>query len=387
MAALLRFKESASSVMAPCDGGRETEGNGEQQKGPIASTTPWPVLAKGWRLDPNEADACGWTGVTCNADQRVTGISFASNVTEAQRYAISGDIAELASCSELTTLDLSHTRAWGSLGSLGACTQLESIDLVRTRVDGRIEQLAPCRRLTHLDLYQDSFVEGDLDQLMRGCTRLQSLTLYGLPRITGRVDSVAAATRERLQYLRITSQHVTGDLQSLRVCSNLWHLTLGNTKVGGDIAALRSCTKLAVLHVGGSGAVQGSIEALGACPDLRDLRMGHTQVHGSIEALGACPDLQWLELPDTQVHGSIESLAQNTKLKKVYLRHTDVGGDTTGTCDRCTDFHVDACSQYACQGEGSTSIEPVAAMAGRTDAWCCVAPCATAAEYTPHVLA
>eukprot|EP01047_Picozoa_sp_COSAG01_P074023 COSAG01_NODE_12240_length_1775_cov_3.566702_2_plen_379_part_01 len=133
--------------------------------------------------------------------------------------------------------------------------------------------------------------------------------------------------------------------------------------------------------------VSGNLRELAACTALRYLDLSHTSVHGDIATLNNCTQLQALNLQHTHVYGSIEALAQNTKLSRVRLRYTDIGGDTTGTCDQCNVFEVDECSRYQCSYKAPLKLEPIAAMAGATDYWCCSLPCNTAQDYTRHMKA
>ena len=184
-------------------------------------------------------------------------------------------------------------------------------------------------------------------------------------------------------------------MQDLAVCTRLRVLNLGETEIGGTFEGLsKACSALTELRLPGTGGarntgdgVLGDITVLKVCKNLEVLDLSNTKAQGSIVKLTSCKRLTELNLQHTHVDGSIEALGKNRKLTTIRLRHTDVGGNTTGTCDQCKVFEVDECSAYTCQHLSSKPLQPVAAMAGKTDHWCCVPPCDNANQFTQHAKA
>ena len=65
---------------------------------------------------------------------------------------VTGDIAALAVCTQLTQLGLSRAQVTGDIAALAVCTQLTQLCLYRTQVTGDIAALAACTQLQVLDL-------------------------------------------------------------------------------------------------------------------------------------------------------------------------------------------------------------------------------------------
>ncbi|GAB3888943.1 beta strand repeat-containing protein [Spirosoma agri] len=116
---------------------------------------------------------CGWYGVTCDGNNRVTGINLIGNN-------LSGTLpASLSALSALTSLELgANTLTGGIPTGIGSLTNLQTLNLSRTQLGGSIPaSLGQLSQLQNL-LLNESGLTGTLPASLGNLTQLQNLQLY-----------------------------------------------------------------------------------------------------------------------------------------------------------------------------------------------------------------
>jgi Leucine-rich repeat (LRR) protein len=150
------------------------------------------------------------------------------------------DLAGLASCELLHTLQLMDCLELVDISALGSCRSLRRLDLCQTKV-ADLSALASCELLDFLSIYGGRAVV-DVSAL-GACRSLRSLNL------------------------RSTLVH---DVSALAKCENLYELNLQRTPVT-DVSALSACQSLRILDLAGSGVTD--ITPLLACKALTHLTL------------------------------------------------------------------------------------------------------------------
>jgi Leucine-rich repeat (LRR) protein len=184
-------------------------------------------------------------------------------------------ISVLASCTQLTRLDLKGCTHVRDISALASCTKLVSLDLTDTGMDD-ISPLAKCTALTslHTVTYTDA---GGFDiSPLASCTQLAELTIGSWV-----FDISVFASLTQLTRLDMTD-YVAEDLSPLSYLTQLTWLDLsgpsGIAHGSNDISALAKCTKLTSLNLEYSEV--DDISALASCTLLTSLNLDGTAYHG-----------------------------------------------------------------------------------------------------------
>ncbi|CAJ1336434.1 unnamed protein product [Effrenium voratum] len=227
------------------------------------------------------------------------------------------DIGKLPSLQYLT---LEGTKVAGDLASLATNSQLQRLDLRNTQLSGDISSLANNSRLWQLNL-RNTQVSGDISSLANN-SRLQWLYLSNT-RVSGDISSLA--NNSRLQGLYLSNTQLSGDISSLANNSQLQKLDLSNTQLFGDISSIANSSQLKWLYLSHT-QVSGDI-SLANSPQLQVLGLSNTQVSGDLRSLANNSQLQVLYLSNSQLSGDISSLQGHSNMKGLALSNTSVSGD------------------------------------------------------------
>ena len=119
-------------------------------------------------------------------------------------------------------------------------------------------------------------------------------------------------------------QEVNGSLSpNFTQLPDLQYLRLGSTKVSGDIEALKNLTELEFLSLERT-QVSGNLSALQNLRKLQRLFLDHTNVIGDIVALENLRKLEFLELANTNVIGDMSSLRSTSLGDKFHIDGTKI---------------------------------------------------------------
>jgi len=230
-----------------------------------------------------QQDPCRWMGIDCNrcevrsieSDQATGHLSSVKEMTKLDRLIlrgqVRGNIAELSKL-KLWILDLAHTRVVGDLTELSKLKGLEVLDLSQSQVVGNVSALCNLTKLTRLHLSQTQIV-GELGEV----SKLKEL---------GNLD--------------LSQTRVAGDVGELSKLRKLTDLQLSQTKVHGDITVITSMPYVIKVDLSGT-AVSGDLTNVKrGCLNLRELRLGDTQVWISPGAHASHLSKQTIWLPALQ---------------------------------------------------------------------------------------
>ena len=240
-----------------------------------------------------------WSGVTTNADGRVTGLAlFKNNLTGLLPDA-------LADLTYLRELWLYDNHLYGAIPAwLGDLAGLESLGLSNNNFRGPIP--AELGRLANLEGMglDGNELRGEIPTALGDLAHLEILALGG-NQLSG---SIPAAL---------------GDL------ANLQGLGLSHNQLSGEIpAALGSLSHLQQLYLTGN-QLSGPIPpAVGYLANLRELLLSQNRFRGPIPAaLGTLTSLRWLDLSHNQLQGPIPAtLGDLAKLETLDLSHNQLDG-------------------------------------------------------------
>ena len=160
---------------------------------------------------------------------------------------VSGDLAVLEKCNELTRLDLSGMNVTGDLKALENAVGLGDLGLSQTKVAGDLEALKTATKLQFLEL-SNAKVEGNIEALHM-LTKLRSLHLSNT-KVEGNIMALQKATELRVLYL--TNTTVEGNIGALQKATKLEVLNLESTNIYGDMASLRELKSLVVVKITGT---------------------------------------------------------------------------------------------------------------------------------------
>jgi hypothetical protein len=162
------------------------------------------INGTGWQLGDLglDCDYCNWTGVTCNADQRVTRLLLDDN-------GLSGTLHEnFSDLSELTVLNLQRANIGSSISEIEGLSGLET-----------------------LNLYQVNYA-GPFPAFLLGLNSLRELNL-AYNAITGQVPDFSGQSQIRRLYLDVNN--FTGPPPPLTNMNNLREISLQHNEFSGRI--------------------------------------------------------------------------------------------------------------------------------------------------------
>ena len=262
--------------------------------------------------DPNSSNywdtlqpVIDWPGVTVNTilgAPRVTEINLNSR-------GLTGDLAPLTNCDELTILRLYNNQLTALL-SLSGCTALEELNCNNNQLDS-LPSLAACTALKWLHCsknHLDSFPS------LAACTALEELNcnenhLDNLPSL----DSCTS-----LKDINCNENHLTS-LPSLSKCTSLVELRCFDNRIS-SLPTLDSCALLRVFHCG-----RNQINQLQSLDNLPLLRSLHCQ-QNNLDSLPSLDQLMYLEDLHCEFNQltSLPSLRNTIYFTDLHCQHNDL---------------------------------------------------------------
>ncbi|WOL00581.1 putative LRR receptor-like serine/threonine-protein kinase [Canna indica] len=320
----------------------------------------------------NESDStpCNWSCVTCNDDQRVTGINLAdSNIggelfskfsllTELTHLDLSSNTirgpipADINKCSKLKYLNLSSNIIDGELNLTGL-TNLVTLDLTVNRLNGSIRSSFPaiCAKLVTLNISTNSF-SGDIIGCFEECTELKYLDLSS-NHLTGQIwrgftslrvlvvsenylvgdfSSNTFASDCELEILDLSRNHFSRVFpDSIANCSKMTNLNLwGNKFTGAVPSGIGSLSELKVLYLGNNSFDRNIPNELLNCSKLILLDFSKNNFTGEVQKIfGQFRTLNYLIIHGNNYTGGIESsgILELPKLIRLDLSQNKFSGD------------------------------------------------------------
>ncbi|KAG8053313.1 hypothetical protein GUJ93_ZPchr0001g32003 [Zizania palustris] len=228
--------------------------------------------------NPADASPCRWTGVTCNANGRVTALNL-------QFVDLLGGVPD-------------------NLSAMGAT--LERLVLTGANLSGPIPtQLGDLPALTHLDL--------------------------SINALTGPIPASLCRPGSKLESLYINSNHLEGAIpDAIGNLTALRELIIYDNQLDGAIpASIGQMASLEVLRGGGNKNLQGALPPeIGNCSKLTMLGLAETSISGPLPAsLGQLKNLDTLAIYTALLSGSIPpELGQCSSLENIYLYENALSG-------------------------------------------------------------
>ncbi|XP_040382388.1 probable LRR receptor-like serine/threonine-protein kinase At1g74360 [Oryza brachyantha] len=297
------------------------------------------------RWSESDPSPCGWAGVTCDGDGRVTALNLSGSTISGGAFgnfsrltaltwldlsdnSIGGELpaGDLAQCRGLVHLNLSHNLIAGAL-DLSGLTGLRTLDVSGNRLEGGIAANFPaiCGDLAVLNVSSNRLA-GNVTALFDGCPKLEYIDLSsnnftgelwpGISRftqfnvaennLTGGVPATTFPGGCKLQSLDLSANHLLGGFpDSIASCSNLTYLSLWGNNFAGKIPA-----------------------GIGKLAGLETLILGKNRFDQRIPPeLTNCTSLQFLDISSNSFGGDMqEILSKFVTLKYLVLHHNNYTG-------------------------------------------------------------
>ncbi|XP_042501411.1 probable LRR receptor-like serine/threonine-protein kinase At1g74360 [Macadamia integrifolia] len=224
----------------------------------------------------NNSSPCYWPGISCSANERVTGINLSD-------YNISGKM----------------------FGNFSLITELSELDLSMNTIDGPIpDDFNRCKNLKYLNL-SHNILEGELN--LTGLINLATLDLT-VNRFYGEIRLNFPALCNNLVTLNISSNNFTGTIDDcFDECWKLQYLDLSANNFSGQIwSGFQRLQEFSVAENKLVGEISPSFFTNNCSLELLDLSENH--FHGSIpKEVSNCKSLYFLNLADNNLTGPTPS--------------------------------------------------------------------------------
>ncbi|KAL7143350.1 hypothetical protein ABFS83_08G185800 [Erythranthe nasuta] len=278
----------------------------------------------------NGTDCCEWIGVTCEDD--IGNISASKRVTmlRLSEKGLKGKVSKsLTKLDRLKSLDLSHNSLEGELPfELSNLKMLEILDFSHnTLVGPALVSIAGLKSIRSLNLSCNSF-NGNLS----GFGEFPNLVAFNISdnSFGGQISFEFCSFSKNIQVLDLSSNQLTGQLQSLENCStNLRQLHLDYNSLSGDLPeSLYSLSLLEQLSLSSnnfSGQINLKISKL---PNLKTLILCGNRFSGFLpNVFGNLTELEQLTAHSNSFSGPLpSSLSTCSHLRVLDLRNNSFSG-------------------------------------------------------------
>ncbi|XP_010246532.1 PREDICTED: receptor-like kinase TMK4 [Nelumbo nucifera] len=255
-------------------------------------------------------DPCKWTGVNCDANERITAISLASK-------SLTGTLpSDLNQLTQLKILALQNNHISGPLPSLANLTNLQEVYL-----DSNNFTSVPDSFLTGLDNLQILSISENSNlapwSIPLDLGKSASLvTLYASKsNVMGTIPDIFGSL-PNLQSVRLSYNNLTGSLPPSLNGSDVQNLWLNNQADGlsGTIDVLGTMAQLSQVWLHAN-KFSGPIPDLSKCTSLFDLQLRDNQFTGTIpETLMSLPNLLNVTLQNNKLQGPYPQFKSNVNV-------------------------------------------------------------------------
>ncbi|KAJ7525757.1 hypothetical protein O6H91_17G064800 [Diphasiastrum complanatum] len=305
-----------------------------------------------------DSSPCGWWGVSCSSQNRVTKLSLNGAQLEGSIPPEFGSLDalehlnlsstnltgfipfELGSCNSLKVLDLSNNDLIGEIPKeIGDLQKLEYLILHTNQLSGIIPpEIGNCISLQILELY-DNQLNGTFPVELSRLTSLEVLRAGGNTKLSGSIPPQLSHCKN-LTYLGLAITGLSGIIpSSLGELVYLETLTLYGTKLSGPIPPeIGNCTLIQQLSLYRNHLTGSIPPELGKLQRLTMLLLWQNQLTGSIPPeLSGCTSLQLLDLSMNYLSGEIpRELGQLQNLHNIYLSQNNLTGHIPSELGNCT---------------------------------------------------
>ncbi|XP_062189540.1 probable LRR receptor-like serine/threonine-protein kinase At1g74360 [Phragmites australis] len=290
----------------------------------------------------SDPSPCGWFGVGCDADRRVTSLDLSGSSISGPAF---GNFSRL---SALTSLDLSVNTISGA-GDISQCRGLVHLNLSHNLISGPLE-LPGLTRLRTLDVSWNRLEGGIAANFPAICTDLVMLNV-STNKLTGNITGLFDGCA-RLEYADLSSNNFTGELwpgvarfRQFNAAENnltgsvppdtfpdgckLESLDLSANQLTGSFPdSVAKCSNLTYLSLWGNGFAGVISAGIGELAGLETLILGKNQFDRRIPlALTNCTSLQFLDISSNMFGGNVQEIfGRFASLRYLVLHHNNYTG-------------------------------------------------------------
>ncbi|KAF7065109.1 hypothetical protein CFC21_071272 [Triticum aestivum] len=262
-----------------------------------------------------------------------------------------GRLPELASCSVVTTLDVSWNQISGALPAEFMATapaNLTYLSIARNNLTGDVSgyNFGVCGNLTVLDWSNNVLSSTGLPPSLANCRRLESLDMSGNKLLSGSIPTFFTELPS-LKRLALAGNEFAGPIpeELSQLCGRIVDLDLSSNRlVGGLPASFAKCSSLEVLDLRAnqlSGDFVASV--VSTISSLRVLRLAFNNITGAnpLPALAAgCPLLEEIDLGSNELDGELmpDLCSSLPSLKKLFLPNNYLNGTVPTSLGNCANL-------------------------------------------------
>ncbi|XP_062187984.1 probable LRR receptor-like serine/threonine-protein kinase At1g74360 [Phragmites australis] len=290
----------------------------------------------------SDASPCGWHGVGCGADGRVTSLDLSGASISGPAF---GNFSRL---SALASLDLS-VNTISSAGDIGQCRGLVHLNLSHNLISGSLE-LSSLTRLRTLDVSGNRLEGGIAANFPEICTELAVLNV-STNRLAGNIPGLFDGCG-KLEYVDISSNNFTGELgpgvarfRQFNAAGNqltgstmpatfpdgckLESLDLSaNQLIGKFPDSISKCANLTYLSLWGNGFTGVIPAGMGELSMIQTLILGKNLFDRQIPPeLTKCSRLQFWDISSNMFGGDVQDIfGRFASLRYLVLHHNNYTG-------------------------------------------------------------
>ncbi|MCO5603469.1 hypothetical protein L7F22_057619 [Adiantum nelumboides] len=284
-----------------------------------------------WKLmNSSIGQACSWTGIICNSEQRVEGLNF-SNLWLKGRAGEEVNFSALCNLQALKFLDLNSNNFSGPFPtSLYDCTQLETLALSANLFVGALpDAMDSLPALRQLDLSFNNF-SGAIPSSFGHLTHLQEMNLIGnllndtIPSFLGNLSKLERLSLAYNPFSNLAS--IPPELGNLTELTEIW---LAGCNLHGTIPdSLGNLLKLSNLDLSTNMLTGGFLSSLTSLASLTQLELFNNQLEGPMpSSLGNLTLLANFDVSTNMLTGPLPtSILQLHHLTSFHVYHNLLAG-------------------------------------------------------------